>query len=431
MSVIKRQDTVLPLGLTLALVVIFQRPLRYFLDVAHDLESRWGLALVPGLAILAVVLLFHWQRRRHDRQLERSARSIEQSARGRRTEELDTLVGLGQALARANSMEGLRDVAQRHVPELVAGRGYWALIRSGGKWEAIAGGLPGSPERASPLLESIADHVLQLGAEALTGAEGAEWEGHVCFPLIVGDTALGVLGVRRTAEADGDGEDWRRLMASAAEMIAIGARNVQLIHEIQEHGAYDGLTGCFNRTHAMKVLDAELQRARRAQTALAVVMLDLDHFKAVNDRNGHLCGDALLTAVGRRMRELLRNSDVKCRYGGEEFLVMLPDTRLEGAAHVAESLRKEISNTTILWNSESVATTASFGIAVSHAGELDARALIGRADAALYRAKNEGRNRVCVESELPAKLQIPEPPKVESIHDAFGERRRLGPRSVD
>jgi len=180
----------------------------------------------------------------------------------------------------------------------------------------------------------------------------------------------------------------------------------------------------------MKVLDAELQRACRAQTPLSVIMFDLDHFKAVNDRYGHLCGDALLTAVGRRMRELLRNSDVKCRYGGEEFLVMLPDTPSGGAVHVAESLRKEISNTTIVWNGADVATTASFGVAVSHAGELDARALIGRADAGLYRAKNDGRNRVSVESELAAKPYVPESPKVESIQDAFGERR-LGPRSVD
>lgn len=431
MRVIKRQDTVLLLGFTLALVVIFQRPLRYFLDVAHDLESRWGLALIPGLAILAVVLLFHWQSRRHNRQLDLTVRSVEQLARGKRTEELDTLIGFGQALARANSMEALRDVVRRHVPDLISGRGYWALIRSGGKWEAIAGGLPGSPERASALLESMADHVLQLGAEALMGAEGAEWEGHVCFPLIVGETALGVLGVRRTAEVDGEGEGWRRLMASAVEMMAVATRNVQLIREIQEHGAYDGLTGCFNRTHAMKVLDAELQRACRAQAPLSVIMFDLDHFKAVNDRYGHLCGDALLTAVGRRMRELLRNSDVKCRYGGEEFLVMLPDTPLEGAVHVAESLRKEISNTTILWNGADVATTASFGVTVSHAGELDARALIGRADAGLYRAKNGGRNRVSVESELAAKPSVPESPKVESIQDAFGECRRLGPRSVD
>ena len=85
----------------------------------------------------------------------------------------------------------------------------------------------------------------------------------------------------------------------------------------------------------MKVLESELKRAKRARTSFSVVMFDLDYFKSVNDNFGHLCGDALLTAVGKRMQELLRNSDVKCRYGGEEFLVLLPDTPIEGAVHVA------------------------------------------------------------------------------------------------
>jgi diguanylate cyclase (GGDEF)-like protein len=429
MRLIGRQDTPLVVGLTVALLVIFQRPLRYFLDVASDLEGRYGLALLPGLVILAAVLLFHNQSRRHDRSLRAAVGSAEQAERGRRTEELDTLTGFGQALARANSMDSLRDAVRRHFPELVGGRGFWALVRTGGKWEVIAGGLPGSPERASSVLESLADHVLQLGDEALSESEGTEWEGHVCFPLIVGETALGVLGVRRGA--DDSSANWRRLTASAAELVALAARNVQLLREIQEHGVYDGLTGCFNRTHAMKVLDSELQRARRAQTPLSLLMFDLDHFKSINDRYGHLCGDAVLTAVGKRMRDQLRNSDLKCRYGGEEFLVLLPDTPFDGAMHVADTLRRELANSTVMWNGESVSTTASFGVAISHDGELDARSLIGRADAALYRAKNEGRNRVCAEAD--SKPTFADADNVESITDAFraGERRRVGPRSID
>lgn len=83
-------------------------------------------------------------------------------------------------------------------------------------------------------------------------------------------------------------------MASVANVLAISARNVQLLREIHEHGVYDGLTGCFNRTHGMKVLDSEFQRARRARTPFSLVMFDLDYFKSVNDRYGHLCGDAVL-----------------------------------------------------------------------------------------------------------------------------------------
>ncbi len=96
------------------------------------------------------------------------------------------------------------------------------------------------------------------------------------------------------------------------------------------------------------------------------------------------------------MRKLMRNSDVKCRYGGEEFLILLPDSPYDGAVHVAESLRKQIGKTSVLWNGETVSTTV--GVASAQVGELDVRALIGRADAALYRAKNEGRNRVCIEA---------------------------------
>ena len=392
-----RHDVTLLIGLTIAALVIFQRPIRYFLEVAHDLEDRYGLALVPGLVILTVVLFINFLSRRNEQRLDAALVKLTHDERTKRAEEMNQLVRLGQALAVASSMDGLRDVLRRHLPEFAANvGGAWALIRMGGKWDTVAGGLPGTPHRASPVLEALADRVLQLGPEALSDPEGAEWEGHVCFPLIVGETAVGVLGVRKSADEVGRG-DWRRVMASVAALLAVSARNVQLLNEIQEHGVYDGLTGCFNRTHAMKVLDSELQRARRAQTPFSLIMFDLDYFKSINDRYGHLCGDAVLTAVGKRMRELLRNSDVKCRYGGEEFLVLLPDTPHEGAAHVAESLRKELSQTSVLWNGESVSTTASVGVAVASVGELDARALIGRADAALYRAKNEGRNRVCVE----------------------------------
>ena len=241
--------------------------------------------------------------------------------------------------------------------------------------------------------------------------------------MIVGDTAVGILGVRKSAD-EVHRTHWRRAMASVAALLAISARNVLLIGEIQEHGVYDGLTGCFNRTRGMKVLDSELQRARRGQTPFSLIMFDLDYFKSVNDRYGHLCGDAVLTSVGKRMREVLRNSDVKCRYGGEEFLVLLPDTPHDGASHVAESLRRELSKTSVLWNGESVTVTASVGVAVASMGELDARALIGRADTALYRAKHEGRNRVCIETGSGDEADAGEASNVEPFPESPASKRR-------
>ena len=124
---------------------------------------------------------------------------------------------------------------------------------------------------------------------------------------------------------------------------------------MRENSLRDGLTGCFNRTHALEVIDTELRRARRSQTPVSLIMFDIDRFKDINDRYGHLCGDAVLAAVGARMREVLRGSDLKCRYGGEEFLVLLPETPLEGAKRVADTLRRELAEMPITWKGETIA----------------------------------------------------------------------------
>ena len=417
-----RNDTVLIVGVTVAALVVFQRPIRYVLEAAHGVEAQYSLAIVPGIVILGIVILVNWVARRGDERVRSAVARVATEEQDARTVEMGRLVGLGQSLATARTMDGLRDALRRNLPEFEHIGKVWALIRIGGKWEAVAGGLPGTSQRASPALEALADRVLQLGPDAFDEPEGAEWEGHVCFPMLVGAAAVGVLGVRTAHDTRGD---QRRLMAAVTTILAISARNVQLLREIQEHGVYDGLTGCFNRTHGMQVLDSELQRARRAQTPLSLVMFDLDYFKSVNDRYGHLCGDAVLTAVGKRMRELVRNSDVKCRYGGEEFLVILPDTPHDGAVHVAESLRRELAKASVVWHGETVSTTASVGVAVADVGEVDSRTLIGRADAALYRAKNAGRNRVCVDAGSGTTADLGQPANVKP----FPERTETRPRA--
>jgi diguanylate cyclase (GGDEF)-like protein len=206
-----------------------------------------------------------------------------------------------------------------------------------------------------------------------------------------------VLGIPDTAGPFHDGR--RRMLAMAGALLAISLRNAQLFHEVRENSLRDGLTGCFNRTHALAVIEMELRRARRSRLPVSLIMLDIDHFKGVNDRHGHLCGDAVLAAVGARMREVLRGSDLKCRYGGEEFLVLLPETPLAGAKRVAETLCRDLAEMVISWKDETVSITASLGVAVAHPAEFDTPALIGRADAALYRAKNQGRNCVCLSME--------------------------------
>ena len=266
----------------------------------------------------------------------------------------------------------------------------------------LVGGLEESSDKVSVEVERLADQALKRFEGSVGEPEGMEWDGRVYYPLVIGDRTSGVLAVETTGGSESSEDaDWRRVLGSAVALVGIAGRNAQLARAVEESGVYDGVTGCFNRTHAMRLLQTELQRASRQQAPFALIMLDLDHFKTINDTYGHLCGDAMLAAVGQRIRDVLRDSDTKCRYGGEEFMVLLPDTPRPGALHVAESLRYQLAETSVTWEGTKVSTTASVGLAMALPKEVDTTSLLRRADAALYRAKDGGRNQVR-EADMPA-----------------------------
>jgi two-component system cell cycle response regulator len=142
-----------------------------------------------------------------------------------------------------------------------------------------------------------------------------------------------------------------------------------------------------------------LKRAQRASQEVAILMLDLDYFKSINDRYGHQCGDSVLAAIGRTIMQTLRGSDVRCRWGGEEFLVALPESGLEQAMRVAVTLARRIAGTVTEFDSARIQLTTSIGITIAAPGEEDPDPVLARADAALYRAKTDGRN--CIRVMLP------------------------------
>jgi diguanylate cyclase (GGDEF)-like protein len=156
----------------------------------------------------------------------------------------------------------------------------------------------------------------------------------------------------------------------------------------------DGLTGLYNRTYALDRFEKELGKARRYGKRLSIIMLDLDHFKRVNDSFGHQAGDMVMQRVGALFRHILRESDLAGRYGGEEFLVVLPETDVEEAAQVAERIRSEVE--AFSWPGVDIRVTVSGGVA-QFAGDT-ADQLLQRADYLLYRAKEGGRNRIIAES---------------------------------
>lgn len=166
---------------------------------------------------------------------------------------------------------------------------------------------------------------------------------------------------------------------------------------------HDGLTGCLNRSATDALIEHELQRGRRERTPVALVLLDIDHFKEVNDRHGHRTGDRVLAVFADAVRSRLRKSDVFGRVGGEEFALLLPETDAAGAQRLAEEVRRVVQDTLVdCGASATVRITLSGGIAVSDPGrESTAEQLYALADDALYRAKRLGRNRI--EGRLPTR----------------------------
>lgn len=174
----------------------------------------------------------------------------------------------------------------------------------------------------------------------------------------------------------------------------------QLQRQLSQAATHDTLTGLPNRRAADEFLTQAALHAQRHRTPLSVLMIDIDFFKKVNDQHGHAGGDQVLRTLARLLKNRARASDLVTRWGGEEFLMLLPDTPLDGARDMAEQLRLAVQNSPFHWQQHNVPITISVGAATWNSGPFLANVLIADADSALYRAKNTGRNRVCVAGEV-------------------------------
>ncbi|HET6786443.1 MAG TPA: GGDEF domain-containing protein [Aquabacterium sp.] len=168
----------------------------------------------------------------------------------------------------------------------------------------------------------------------------------------------------------------------------------RLVRKLQHLSHHDSLTGLLNRRAIEYLLSRESQRLQRFGEHFSLLILDIDHFKRINDRLGHAAGDAVLCAVAQTLQAHAREVDRVARFGGEEFCVLLPHTLHEGALQAAERLREAVNLISIPWNDEVIAVTISTGVATADNPEETLETLLQRADQALYRAKEEGRNRV-------------------------------------
>ena len=182
--------------------------------------------------------------------------------------------------------------------------------------------------------------------------------------------------------------------------MALTLANLRLRTALREQAIRDPLTGLFNRRYLEETLERELQNAIRRNRPVSVLMLDLDYFKRCNDEFGHDGGDLLLRSIGEFLRSHTRAEDISCRYGGEEFVVVMPEATADDAFQRAEQLREGIKQLKIKHRSRFLdPVTLSIGLACSAQGLFEAPVLIRAADAAFYRAKHEGRDRVVLSEE--------------------------------
>jgi diguanylate cyclase (GGDEF)-like protein len=188
----------------------------------------------------------------------------------------------------------------------------------------------------------------------------------------------------------------RRLGLVCAEQISLAIANVKLRDQLRDQSIRDALTGMFNRRYMMETCRREFSRAARASQPVSILSIDVDHFKKFNDNHGHDAGDTVLRAVGDLLKSSFRDEDVPCRFGGEEFVVLLPGATAEAAAQKAEELRSRVEALIVRYVDGNLPRiTISIGVAAFPGSGDSPQAVLKAADEALYRAKDAGRN--CVE----------------------------------
>ncbi|CAN5597917.1 diguanylate cyclase [soil metagenome] len=216
----------------------------------------------------------------------------------------------------------------------------------------------------------------------------------LCVPLVAQGASLGLLHVNAPSDG-GPGDNDAEMIESVAEQLAMAMANLQLRETLRVQSLRDPLTGLFNRRYLEENMQRELQRCERRGLPLSLLMIDVDHFKQFNDRHGHAAGDAVLAHVGHTLQSLIRNEDLACRYGGEEFTVILPETDALVAVERAEAIRAAVGSTTLVHLRQTLGpVTVSIGVATFPADGTTPELLFEFADSSLYRAKAEGRDRV-------------------------------------
>jgi diguanylate cyclase (GGDEF)-like protein len=367
------------------------------IDAANSSSrNKLLLGLIASLALVALVAYFE------GRSIVRTLRTLAEAAhgiaRGRLSERVPVR-GRDEFAMLGSAFNDMANQLEARLAELEAERGRLrdAITRFG---EALAA-THDVNQQLRVIVEAAVEATGAAGARLLaddgtvveTGEPDSGGE-QLTFDLTAGRTAFGTL----TIAGPSFDEEQRLAASSLASHAAIALENARLRRIVERQALVDGLTGIANRRQCEDALVAEIARAERLDSTLTLVLADLDDFKAVNDAHGHAVGDDVLRTFADVLRSTVRDTDLAGRWGGEEFLLLLPGADAVGAAQLADRVREAFAErSSIGRDGEIVTVTCSFGVAQYRPGDTQ-RELFGAADRALYQAKRAGKNRVEIDA---------------------------------
>jgi diguanylate cyclase (GGDEF)-like protein/PAS domain S-box-containing protein len=340
-------------------------------------------------------------RHRLDQQTESMMKELQ-----KRSERATLLAKLGELLQSCVNREEVFAAALGFAPKIFpASRGAIALLNPSrnladviGLWaDCRVGALEFEPTACWALRTGHPHQVLAGDSTAPCAHATGVKVSYLCIPILAQGETLGIMHFQAIEEGPQLEGAELSFKTTFAGQVGLSLANIRLREALRIQSVRDVLTGLYNRRYLEETLDREVRRAARAQQSLGILMIDLDHFKSFNDSYGHDAGDAVLRETGLSLTKGVRAEDFVCRFGGEEFVVMMPTADLKSACARAERLRLKMKELTVLYQGKAMGmVTISIGVAVFPEHGISPKELMAAADAALYQAKRAGRDQVTV-----------------------------------
>ena len=346
-------------------------------------------------------------RRELDQQNARMLREVTE-----RSQRATMLARMGELLQSCVSKDEVFAAALGFAPKIFSlGRGAVALLNPARDLAEVIGWWS-ECELPAPVFDPTSCWALRTGHPHLvvagdTTAPCSHAAGvrntYLCVPILAQGEALGIVHFQATDESPTLADSELSFKTTFAGQVGLSIANIRLREALRAQSVKDPLTGLYNRRYLEETLDREIRRAVRAEQSLGILMLDLDHFKKINDTYGHDAGDAVLREAGAFLTRSVRVEDTVCRFGGEEFVIVLPTASAEAARSRAERIRSKLREMPVMHQGQSLGRiTVSIGVAELPVNGTSPADVLAAADAALYRAKREGRDRVVVSEPLAA-----------------------------